>query len=185
MTEILVPPVHRSRPEFQESGSWYLLHGNASGVLSEFLARRGICLLFHSLYSPDLEVVDTLISYIKNCSNTDEIRDYFIDRTEKERENWKQCGKKRFLWHSIPCTNDLNVVTKRARTILSGSVNKYCFTFCVWFLMVSAREIVTLSIYTGLFLICAYCQFIVSAFHYCSPPQQILWSPLQSSLLWS
>jgi hypothetical protein len=179
MTEIVVPRVHRSRPEFQESGSWYLLHGNApahsSGLFSEFLARRGICPLFHLLYSPDLASTDTLISYIKNCSKIDEIRGCFIDRTERERErereNWKQYGKKRFLWHSISCMKDVNVVTKRARTILSGSINKYCFTFCVWFLMVSVREIVALSIYTGLFLICAYCQFIVSAFHYCTPPQ--------------
>jgi hypothetical protein len=35
--------VHRIRPEFQESGSWYLLHDNAlahsSGVVSKFLAK--------------------------------------------------------------------------------------------------------------------------------------------------
>jgi hypothetical protein len=39
----LIAQVHRVRPEFQESGSWYLLHDNAlahsSGVVSEFLAK--------------------------------------------------------------------------------------------------------------------------------------------------
>jgi hypothetical protein len=35
--------IHCVRPEFQESGSWYLLHDNAlahsSGVVSKFLAK--------------------------------------------------------------------------------------------------------------------------------------------------
>jgi hypothetical protein len=39
----LIARVRRVEPEFQESGSWYLLHDNApahsSGVVSEFLAR--------------------------------------------------------------------------------------------------------------------------------------------------
>jgi hypothetical protein len=42
----LVARVHLFRPEFQESGSWYLLQDNApthfSDVVSEFLARRVI-----------------------------------------------------------------------------------------------------------------------------------------------
>jgi hypothetical protein len=39
----LIVRVHCVRPEFQESGSWYLLHDNAqahsSGVVSEFLTK--------------------------------------------------------------------------------------------------------------------------------------------------
>jgi hypothetical protein len=39
----LIARVHRVRPEFQESGSWYLLHDNASahssGAVSEFLTK--------------------------------------------------------------------------------------------------------------------------------------------------
>jgi hypothetical protein len=39
----LIAKVHRVRPEFQESGSWYLLHGNvpenSSGTVSEFLMK--------------------------------------------------------------------------------------------------------------------------------------------------
>jgi hypothetical protein len=38
--------VHRVRPEFQESGSWYFLHdsgpAHSSGGVSEFLTKRGI-----------------------------------------------------------------------------------------------------------------------------------------------
>jgi hypothetical protein len=43
MIKRLLARVHRVRPEFQESGSWYLLHDNEpahySGVISEFLAK--------------------------------------------------------------------------------------------------------------------------------------------------
>jgi hypothetical protein len=54
----LIAPVHRVRPEFQESGSRYLLHENAAahslGVVSEFLAKYGIPVLSHPPYYPDL-----------------------------------------------------------------------------------------------------------------------------------
>jgi hypothetical protein len=54
----LVARVHRLRPEFQESGSWYVLpdsvQGHSSGFVSEFLAKRGIPVLSHPPYSPDL-----------------------------------------------------------------------------------------------------------------------------------
>jgi histone-lysine N-methyltransferase SETMAR len=58
--------VHRVRPEFQESGSWYLLQDNApahsSGVVSEFLAKRRIPVLPHPPYSPDLSPAQFFIS---------------------------------------------------------------------------------------------------------------------------
>jgi histone-lysine N-methyltransferase SETMAR len=54
----LIARVHCIRREFQESGSWYLLHDNAlvhfSGVVSEFLTKRGTPVLSHPPYSPDL-----------------------------------------------------------------------------------------------------------------------------------
>jgi transposase len=57
----LIAQVHRVRPEFQESGSWYLLHNNApahsSDVVYEFLVKRGIP-FFHPSYSPDLSRAD-------------------------------------------------------------------------------------------------------------------------------
>jgi hypothetical protein len=58
--------VHGVRPEFQESGSWYLLHDNApahsSGVIWKFLAKRGIPVLSRPLYSPDLAPANFFIS---------------------------------------------------------------------------------------------------------------------------
>jgi transposase len=54
----LIARVHHVRPEFQERGSWFLLHDNApahsSGVVSEFWAKRGIPGLSHPPHSPDL-----------------------------------------------------------------------------------------------------------------------------------
>jgi transposase len=57
--------VHGVRPEFQESGSWYLLHDNApahsSGAVSEFLTNRGIPVSSHPPYSPDLAPADFVL----------------------------------------------------------------------------------------------------------------------------
>jgi hypothetical protein len=54
----LIARVHRIRPEFQENGSWFLLHdsepAHSSSVVSEFLAKRGIPVLSHPHYLPDL-----------------------------------------------------------------------------------------------------------------------------------
>jgi transposase len=61
----LVARVHRVRPEFQKSGSWYLLHDKApahsSGVVSEFLAKREIPVLAHPPYSPNLAPADVFL----------------------------------------------------------------------------------------------------------------------------
>jgi hypothetical protein len=58
----LIARVHCVRHEFQESGSWYLLHNNAlvhsTGVVSKFLAKRGIPTLSHPPYSLDLALAD-------------------------------------------------------------------------------------------------------------------------------
>jgi hypothetical protein len=58
----LIAWVHHVRPEFQESVFWYLLHDNALahslGVVSEFLAKRGIPMISHPSYSPDLWTAD-------------------------------------------------------------------------------------------------------------------------------
>jgi hypothetical protein len=46
----LIAQVHHDSPEFQESGSWYLLYDNAlahsSGIVSKFLTKREIPVLF-------------------------------------------------------------------------------------------------------------------------------------------
>jgi hypothetical protein len=58
----LLARVHHVRPEFQESGSWYHLHDNAlvhsSGVVSEFLAKRGIPVLSQPPYLSVLAPAD-------------------------------------------------------------------------------------------------------------------------------
>jgi hypothetical protein len=58
----LIARVHRIRPEFQESGSWYLLQDNervhSLGIVSEFLVKRGIPVLSLPPYSPDLLPAD-------------------------------------------------------------------------------------------------------------------------------
>jgi hypothetical protein len=55
-------PIKRVITEFQESGSWYLLQDNApahsSGVVSEFLAKRGIPVLTHPTQSHALATAD-------------------------------------------------------------------------------------------------------------------------------
>jgi hypothetical protein len=77
---------HRFRPEFQESESWYLLHvkapAHSSGVVSEFLAKRWIPMLRHSLYFPAYAAATFFISKIKNCNERDEIRGSFSDPTD-------------------------------------------------------------------------------------------------------
>jgi histone-lysine N-methyltransferase SETMAR len=59
----LIAQVHHVRPEFQGSGSWYLLHDNAqaysSGSVCHFLAKHGIPVLSHPPYSPDLTPTDS------------------------------------------------------------------------------------------------------------------------------
>jgi hypothetical protein len=61
----LVAAVHRVRSEFQENGSRFLLHDNApahsSSAYSEFLAKRGIPVLSHPPYSPDLAPADFVL----------------------------------------------------------------------------------------------------------------------------
>jgi hypothetical protein len=55
MINRLIARVRHVRPEFQGSGSWYLLHNNAPahslGTVSEFLAKQGVPVLSHPLYS--------------------------------------------------------------------------------------------------------------------------------------
>jgi hypothetical protein len=62
----LIAGVHRVMTEFQENGSWYLLHGNgpalSSVVVSEFLEKRRIPVLSRPPFSPDLAPVDFFYS---------------------------------------------------------------------------------------------------------------------------
>jgi hypothetical protein len=58
----LIAQVRCIRPQFWETGSWYILQDNSlahsSGVVSEFLAKRGAPVLYHPPCSPDLVLDD-------------------------------------------------------------------------------------------------------------------------------
>jgi hypothetical protein len=62
----MIAGVHHLRREFQESGSWYLLHDNApahsSGVVSKFWVKLGVPVLSYPPYSPYLAPADFSIS---------------------------------------------------------------------------------------------------------------------------
>jgi hypothetical protein len=55
---MLIARVHCVRPGFQEIGSWYLMPNSVpahySGILSKFLTKRGIAMISHPSYPPDL-----------------------------------------------------------------------------------------------------------------------------------
>jgi hypothetical protein len=69
MIKRLIARVHCVGPEFQESGSWYLLRDNAPthslGVVSEFLAKRWVPVLSHPPYSVILSLLSFLFSKLK------------------------------------------------------------------------------------------------------------------------
>jgi len=54
--------IRRVRPEYTASGSWFLVHDNASVhravAVQEFLARKQVCMLHHLPCSPDLSPSD-------------------------------------------------------------------------------------------------------------------------------
>jgi hypothetical protein len=60
--EVIERLTHSIRPGFQGSGSWYLMHNDASVHSSEFvsksLVKRGIPVLSHPPYSLDLTPTD-------------------------------------------------------------------------------------------------------------------------------
>ncbi|EFN89558.1 Histone-lysine N-methyltransferase SETMAR, partial [Harpegnathos saltator] len=54
--------IRRVRAEYREPGSWFLLHDNAPShkaiMAREFLTKKGIIVIDHSPYSPDLAPCD-------------------------------------------------------------------------------------------------------------------------------
>jgi hypothetical protein len=143
----LVPPVHCVRPEFQESESWYLLYDNApahsSGVVSEFMAKRGIPVLSHPHYSLDLAPAGHfLFNKLKIAMKGTRFEAVSSIHQTVTRE-LKGYGKKRFLGHPIRYMRDVNVVRKRAGTILSYDINNF---LCVF--MGSFRELNCHTVYT-------------------------------------
>jgi hypothetical protein len=68
------------------------------------------------------------ISWIKNCDERDEIRGCSIDPTDCDERTEGDTGRSVFSGMS-----DVNVVKKRAGTLLSDSINKHFFIFCMVF----------------------------------------------------
>jgi hypothetical protein len=66
----LIARVHRVRPEFQESGTWYA-PTHSLGVVSQFLVKEGIPLLSHPPYYPALALTDFLFPRLKNNKRGD------------------------------------------------------------------------------------------------------------------
>lgn len=144
MIKRLIARVHRIRLEFQESGSWYLLHDNtpvhSSGNVSEFLAKWGIPMLSHPFYS---QFNAGWLFYFLNKKLRWKGQDskLFNQSNRLWWENWRPYGKKCFLGHSIRCISDANIVRKQMGTILSDGINKYFLTFLCGFFMASVLEL--------------------------------------------
>jgi hypothetical protein len=85
----LIARAHRVRSEFQESGSWCLLHRDApahsSGVVS---------VLSRTPYSPDLAPADFLL--FPNCDERDEIRGCCIDPADCDERTEGDTGRSVF-----------------------------------------------------------------------------------------
>ena len=60
--KLMVARIHRIRPQSRERGSWMILHDNARPhtevIIKQFLAKKGIVVLNHPSYSPDLSPAD-------------------------------------------------------------------------------------------------------------------------------
>lgn len=58
----LLKRIRRVRPEYADSGKWYLLHDNApahaSTLVTQYLAQRRVIIINHPPYSPDLAPAD-------------------------------------------------------------------------------------------------------------------------------
>jgi hypothetical protein len=130
VTKRLTARVHNVSPEFQESGSWCLLHDNvpahSSGAISGFLAKRGTAVLTTLL--PWLAPEELyFLSWKLRWKGWD--ARLFRRSNGRWRENWRRYRMKHFLGHLIRSVSDANFVRKWAGAILSNSINKYCLSF--------------------------------------------------------
>lgn len=61
----LLKRIARVRPEYKSKGSWSLLHDNAPGhkatIVKQFLHKKGVVLIEHPPYSPDLTPADFML----------------------------------------------------------------------------------------------------------------------------
>jgi hypothetical protein len=129
--------VHCVRPEFQESGSWSLVRDNApahsSALSPSFWRNDG---------SPCYPIRPTPLIYLRLAflfpkskiamkGTRFEIVSSILQTLTREL---KAIREEAFSGTSNRCMSDLNVVRKRARTMLSDGINEYFLTFLCGFL---------------------------------------------------
>jgi histone-lysine N-methyltransferase SETMAR len=108
----LIARVHRVRPEFQENGSWFLLHDNApahsSRIVSEFLTKREIPVLSHPPYLPDLAPADFfLFPKLKIAINGTRF-EAISSLQQTVTRQLTATREEAFLGHSIHCMSDVS-----------------------------------------------------------------------------
>jgi transposase len=122
----LITRVHCVRTEFQEIGSWYLLHDNvwvhSSGIVSDFLVKRGIPMLSHPPYSLDLFPADFLFPKLKIVKKCTRFQALSSIKQIVVRELKAICGEA-FSWAFDSLY--ARYKHKRAGSILSDGINKY------------------------------------------------------------
>lgn len=105
----LLKQIWHVRPEFYQSGEWFLVHENVpthSIVVFQFLASKNVTIIIHPPYSPDLAPADFfLFSKIKLVMEMTRYEDMkAIQRTVREYLNaisQKECDFPRLYEHSI------------------------------------------------------------------------------------
>jgi hypothetical protein len=140
----LIARVYFVRPEFQESGSWQLLHNNApahsSDDVPEFLVTEGIPVLSHPPYFPHSVLADfLLLPKLKIAMKGTRFKAVSsIQQTvmTELKAIWEEAFSRAF----VRCMSDVNIARKWAGTILSHGINKYFLSFFVVF-MASVREL--------------------------------------------
>jgi hypothetical protein len=129
--------VHCVKPEFQESGSWYLLHDNASahfsGIFFEFLVKQGIPVLSHPPCSPNLVSADLfLFSELKNVMEGMRFKAVSSIQQTVTRE-LKAIREEAFSRAFDSLYEQCKRYAESAGTILSDGINKIVYLFlCVF-----------------------------------------------------
>jgi hypothetical protein len=92
----------RVRFEFQEHGSWHLLHDNAPmhslGIISDLLVKQGIPVLSHPAYSLDLSPADLILfPNLKTAMKGMRFEAVFIDPTDCDERTVGDTRRSAFL----------------------------------------------------------------------------------------
>jgi hypothetical protein len=138
--------VHWIRPEFQESGSWYLQHNNApahsSGTASKFWVKRRIPIIPFTF--PALALVDSFL--LPKLKDAMKLMWFEAVSSIQKTVTWELKAKwEKVFFLAIHCTSAVNVVPKQVGT-MSDDINKYFYLFCVALWPQFRNLIVTLCI---------------------------------------